>query len=191
MQHRNNTMIIQYCTSFPASSKSICHLGNRYQMGLHPVKTQLHRLNVLLGSSLSLDVQVSVVARNTFCTVEAGAPAAPILGSDLTTVTHTLVSCLDFCNIVYMGLPLEAVWKLQLIHSSAVRLELDTGIILLPCHSNFTHCQSVDSVVVMIYKDSYGIRPSCLNDCISPQNAPLSLRSSGLLLVHYHHRDVW
>lgn len=42
--------------------------------------------------------------------------------SDLTTAMHALVtSCLDYCNILNMRLPLNSVWKLHLVKKAAVR----------------------------------------------------------------------
>ncbi|XP_053105285.1 cation channel sperm-associated auxiliary subunit TMEM249 isoform X2 [Hemicordylus capensis] len=42
---------------------------------------------------------------------------------DLTSVTHALVtSRLDYCNALYVGLPLNAVWKHQLVQNAAARM---------------------------------------------------------------------
>ena len=42
---------------------------------------------------------------------------------DFVTVTHALLtSCLDYCNVPYMGLPLKSVRKLQLVQNVAARL---------------------------------------------------------------------
>lgn len=43
--------------------------------------------------------------------------------SDLAMVIHALVtSRSDYCNALYMGLPLESVWKFQGVKSAAARL---------------------------------------------------------------------
>ena len=39
------------------------------------------------------------------------------------TVTHALVtSCIDYCNALYVGLPLKTVWQLQLVQNRAAWL---------------------------------------------------------------------
>ena len=64
----------------------------------------------------SLDAQVSAVARNVFAQLKLLCQLCPFLEmSNLATVTHALVtSRLDYCNVLYVGLPLKSVRKLQL-----------------------------------------------------------------------------
>ena len=41
----------------------------------------------------------------------------------LTTLVHVLVVLrLDYCNALYVGLPLRLVWKLQMVQNVAARL---------------------------------------------------------------------
>ena len=62
-----------------------------------PLKTQVHSSGVLLDSCLSLDVQVSAVARSAFAQLKLVHLFLEM--SDLATVTHALVtSCLDYRN---------------------------------------------------------------------------------------------
>uniref|UniRef100_A0A803SN06 Reverse transcriptase domain-containing protein n=1 Tax=Anolis carolinensis TaxID=28377 RepID=A0A803SN06_ANOCA len=82
-----------------------------------PLKTQVRSLGVLLDSSLSLEPQVSAVARGAFAQLRLVRQLRPYLGrSDLATVVHALVTArLDYCNALYVGLPLKTAWKLQLV----------------------------------------------------------------------------
>ena len=81
-------------------------------------------LGVLLDSSLSLDAQVSVVSRSAFTQLKLVHQLHLFLEMlGLATVTHALVtSRLDYCNTLYVGLPLKMVRKLQLVKNSAAKL---------------------------------------------------------------------
>ena len=47
---------------------------------------------------------------------------------NLTTVTHAVVTaCLDYCNVLCMGLPLKSVQKRQLLQNVAARLLTGAG----------------------------------------------------------------
>ena len=94
-----------------------------------PLKTQVHSLGVLLNSALSLDTEVSAVARSAFAQLKLVRQLCPFLEMlDLATVTHALVtSQLDCCNTLYVGLPLKSVRKLQLVQRAAARLLTRAG----------------------------------------------------------------
>uniref|UniRef100_G1KYX6 HSR domain-containing protein n=1 Tax=Anolis carolinensis TaxID=28377 RepID=G1KYX6_ANOCA len=89
-----------------------------------PLKTRVCSLGILLDSSLSLEPQVSEVARGAFAQLRLVRQLCPFLGkSDLATVVHTLVtSRLDYCNALYVRLPLKMARKLQLVQRAAARL---------------------------------------------------------------------
>ena len=81
-------------------------------------------MGVLLEPSLSLEAQVASVARSAFYQLRSVAQLRPYLDRDsLASVVHALVtSKLDYCNVLYMGLPLKMVQKLQLVQTAAARL---------------------------------------------------------------------
>uniref|UniRef100_A0A803T733 Reverse transcriptase domain-containing protein n=1 Tax=Anolis carolinensis TaxID=28377 RepID=A0A803T733_ANOCA len=89
-----------------------------------PLKSQVRSLGVLLDSALTLEAQVSAVAGRAFAQLKLVRQLRPYLvKSDLTTVVHALVtSRLDYCNALYVGLPLKTARKLQLVQRSAARL---------------------------------------------------------------------
>uniref|UniRef100_A0A803THC7 Reverse transcriptase domain-containing protein n=1 Tax=Anolis carolinensis TaxID=28377 RepID=A0A803THC7_ANOCA len=89
-----------------------------------PLKTQVRSLGVMLDSSLSLEPQVSVVARGAFAQLRLVRQLRPFLKkSDLAIVVHALVtSLLDYCNALYLRLPLKMAQKLQLVQRAAARL---------------------------------------------------------------------
>lgn len=71
-------------------------------------------LRVWLDSSLSLDKQISAVVRMMFFYLCQACQLPPYLShSSLTVVIHIMaISHLDYYNVLYMGLPLRAFWKL-------------------------------------------------------------------------------
>ncbi|KAF7248327.1 putative uncharacterized transposon-derived protein F52C9.6 [Varanus komodoensis] len=94
-----------------------------------PLRDRVHRLGVLLDPELSLEAQVTAVARSVFLQLRLIHQLRPFLENDcLATVTHALVtSRLDFCNALYVGLPLKTVQILQLVQNRAARLLTGTG----------------------------------------------------------------
>ncbi|XP_053142271.1 uncharacterized protein LOC128340742 [Hemicordylus capensis] len=94
-----------------------------------PLKDQVHILGVLLDPAPSLEVQVASMAQSAFYQLRLICQLQPYLEREsLATVTHALVtSCLDYCNALYMGLPLKIVRKLQLVQNRAARLLTGTG----------------------------------------------------------------
>ena len=89
-----------------------------------PLKEQVRSLGVLLEPSLSLEAKVASVARSAFYQLRLVAQLRPYLDRDsLASVVHALVtSKLDYCNALYVGLPLKTVRKLQLVQNAAARL---------------------------------------------------------------------
>ena len=86
-----------------------------------PLKEQVHSLVVLLEPSLSLEAQVASVAWSAFYQLRLVAQLRPYL-DNLASVVYALVtSRLDYCNALYVGLPLKTVWKLQLVQNAAAR----------------------------------------------------------------------
>ncbi|KAF7254503.1 Beta-tectorin [Varanus komodoensis] len=94
-----------------------------------PPRDKVRSLGVLLDPELSLEAQVTAVARSAFLQLRLIHQLRPYLENDcLATVTHALVtSRLDFCNALYVGLPLKMVRILQLVQNRAARLLTGTG----------------------------------------------------------------
>ena len=76
-------------------------------------------MSVLLDSSLTLDSHVLLVARSAFAQLKLVHQLRLFLEMlDLTTVAHAFVtSCLGYCNMLYVGLPLKTVQKFQLVQN--------------------------------------------------------------------------
>uniref|UniRef100_A0A803TBL4 Reverse transcriptase domain-containing protein n=1 Tax=Anolis carolinensis TaxID=28377 RepID=A0A803TBL4_ANOCA len=156
-----------------------------------PLKAQVRSLGVLLDSSLSLDAQVSAVAGRAFAQLKLVHQLRLYLEkSGLTTVVHALVtSRMDYCNALYVGLPLKTVRKLQLVQRSAARLltgaayrEWSTPL-FKQLHWLPIIFRAQFKVQVITYKALNGSGPACLRDRIVPYEPTRSLRSSGEALL--------
>ncbi|XP_062822834.1 uncharacterized protein LOC100554203 isoform X4 [Anolis carolinensis] len=156
-----------------------------------PLKSQVRSLGVLLDSVLMLEAQVSAVAGRAFAQLKLVRQLRPYLvKSDLTTVVHALVtSRLDYCNALYVGLPLKTAQKLQLVQRSAARLitgasyrERSTPL-FKELHWLPFIFRSQFKVQTIIYKALNGLGPTYLRDRISLHKPARSLRSSGEALL--------
>ncbi|XP_062825481.1 uncharacterized protein LOC134295910 [Anolis carolinensis] len=168
-------------------------------IGLQPVldgvalllKTQVRSLRVLLDSSLSLEPQVSAVARGAFAQLRLVHQLRPFLGrSDLATVVHALLtSRLDYCNTLYVGLPLKTAQKLQLVQWAAARLitgaayREHTTPLLSQLHWLPICYRAQFKVLVLTFKALNGSGPTYLSERISSYQPTRTLRSSGEALL--------
>ena len=112
----------------------VLFLGDRRRAGVEdslvlngvtvPLKDQVRSLGVILDSQLSMEAQVNSVSRAAVYQLHLVRRLRPYLPTDcLARVVHALViSRLDYCNALYMGLPLKVTRKLQLIQNATVRL---------------------------------------------------------------------
>ncbi|XP_062818981.1 probable RNA-directed DNA polymerase from transposon BS isoform X1 [Anolis carolinensis] len=156
-----------------------------------PLKAQVRSLGVLLDSSLALDAQVSAVAGRAFAHLKLVRQLRPYLKkSDLATVVHALVtSRLDYCNALYVGLPLKTARKLQLVQRSAARFLTGAGYRehtmpqLKQLHWLPINFRAQFKVQVLTYKALHGSVPTYLRDRISSYETVRTLRSSGEALL--------
>lgn len=94
-----------------------------------PPKEQVHSLGMLLDPGLLLDKWVAAVAIGAYYQLWLVSQLQLFLDrKDLATVVHILVvSKLDNCNALYIGLSLKTVWKLQLIQDTESRAFIIVG----------------------------------------------------------------
>ncbi|KAF7240380.1 Keratin, type II cytoskeletal 79 [Varanus komodoensis] len=143
-----------------------------------PLRDKVRSLGVLLDPELSLEAQVTVVARSAFLQLQLINQLRPYLEYDcLATVTHALVtSRLDFCNALYVGLPLKTVRTLQLVQNRAARLLTGTGRyahmtpVLHQLHWLPIEAQAQFKVLIMTYKALNGLGHGYLNERLRPIN---------------------
>ncbi|KAF7236386.1 Small glutamine-rich tetratricopeptide repeat-containing protein alpha [Varanus komodoensis] len=156
-----------------------------------PLRDKVRSLGVLLDPELSLEAQVTAAARSTFFQLRLIHQLRPYLEYDcLATVTHALVtSRLDFCNALYVGLPLKTVRILQLVQNRAARLLTGTGHyvhmtpVLCQLHWLPIEVQAQFKVLVMTYKALNGLGPGYLKERLHPYMPARPLRSAGEALL--------
>ncbi|XP_053120143.1 uncharacterized protein LOC128330801 [Hemicordylus capensis] len=137
-----------------------------------PQKEQVRSLGVLLDQRLSLVSQVEAVARGAFYQLRLICQLCPFLEiNDLKTVVHLLVtSRLDFCNALYVGLPLYVVRKLPLVQNAAARLVSGSSRrdhitpLLMEQHWLPIGFRAKYKVLVITYKALNGLGPGYLRE---------------------------
>ncbi|KAF7244380.1 putative RNA-directed DNA polymerase from transposon BS [Varanus komodoensis] len=156
-----------------------------------PLRDKVRSLGVLLDPELSLEAQVTAVARSAFLQLWLIHQLCPYLEYNcLVTVTHALVtSRLDFCNTLYVGLPLKTVRILQLVQNRAVRLLTGTGHyvhmtpVLRQLHWLPIEVRAQFKVLVMTYKALNSLGPGYLKERLHPYMPARPLRSAGEALL--------
>lgn len=69
---------------------------------------------------MSLESQLAYVANSVYHQLQLVGQVCPFLDSDnLATMTHVLLTlCLDYCNVLCVGLPLKLVQSLMLLQNA-------------------------------------------------------------------------
>ncbi|KAF7246159.1 putative RNA-directed DNA polymerase from transposon BS [Varanus komodoensis] len=156
-----------------------------------PLRDKVRSLGVLLDPELSLEAQVTAAARSAFLQLRLINQLRPYLEYDcLVMVAHALVtSRLDFCNTLYVGLPLKMVRILQLVQNRAARLLTGTGCCvhmtpdLRQLHWLPIEVRAQFKVLVMTYKALNGLGSGYLKERLHPYMPGRHLRSAGEALL--------
>ncbi|KAF7235274.1 hypothetical protein EYD10_17889 [Varanus komodoensis] len=164
-----------------------------------PLKDMVRSLGVLLDLEMTLEAQVLAVVRSAFHQLRLIHQLCPYLEDDcLATVMHVLVtSRLDFCNVLYMGLPLKTVWILQMVQNRAARFLTRTGcyfhitLVLYQFHWLPIKVRAQFRVLVITYKALNGLGPGYLKEHLWPYLPSRPLRSVAEALLQEHPiRDI-
>ncbi|KAF7245646.1 putative RNA-directed DNA polymerase from transposon BS [Varanus komodoensis] len=156
-----------------------------------PLKDRVRSLRVLLNPELTLEAQVLAVARSAFLQLRLIHQLHPYLEDNcLVTVTHALVtSWLDFCNMLYVGLPLKTVRILQMVQNRAVRLLTGTGRyshitpVLHQLHWFPIEVRAQFKVLIITYKALNSLGPGYLKEHLRPYLPARPLRSAAEALL--------
>ncbi|XP_061465627.1 uncharacterized protein LOC133376825 [Rhineura floridana] len=164
-----------------------------------PLNAQIRSLGVLLDPSLSLEAQIASVAQGAFYQLRLVAQLHPYLDREnLASVVHVLVtSKLDYCNALYVGLPLKTVQKLQLVQNAAARLLTGTRRsdhitpILARLHWLPICFWARFKVLVLTYKALHGTGPQYLLERLPRYETSCTLRSTSKTLLRVPtHREA-
>ncbi|KAF7236074.1 Vomeronasal type-2 receptor 26 [Varanus komodoensis] len=199
-QYADDTQLYLWFSINPGEAVAVLNWCQAEEMGwmrankmkLNPDKTEGpgRSLGVLLDPEHSLEAQVTAVARSTFFQLRLILQLRPYQEYDcLATVTHTLVtSRLDFCNALYVGLPLKTVRILQLVQNRAARLLMGTGHyvhmtpVLSQLHWLPIGVRAQFKVLAVTYKALNDLGPCYLKECLRPYMPARPLRSAGEVL---------
>ncbi|XP_061442164.1 cytochrome c oxidase subunit NDUFA4 isoform X1 [Rhineura floridana] len=137
-----------------------------------PLKDQVRSLGVVLDSRLSMEAQISAVSRAAWYQLHLIRRLQPYLPvHQLPLVVHALVtSRLDYCNALYVGIPLKTVRKLQLIQNAAARLLTNSRRrdhitpVLFDLHWLPVVFRAQFKVLVLTFKSLHGSSPVYLTE---------------------------
>ena len=136
-------------------------------------------LRVILDSQLSMEAQVHSVSRAAVYQLHLVRRLRPYLPADcLARVVHALViSHLDYCNVLYVGLPLKVTRKLQLIQNAAARLVTGSGrrdhitLVLKDLHWLPVRFRAQFKVLVLTFKALNSLGPAYLKERLHPHHS--------------------
>ena len=108
----NSTNILSTCYTLQIGDNSI------------PMNHQVKILGVTLDSTMTLDGQIVATCRSSYMHIRRINTISQYLTIDaVKTLSQSLVtSCLDYCNIIYNGMPMKSINRLQVTQKAAARL---------------------------------------------------------------------
>ena len=155
-----------------------------------PSKT-VKNLGFVLDNSLTLDKQISNTCKSSFIEIRR---IAKIRNYLTTEIANKLATCfilprLDYCNILYAGLPDKSLKRLQLVQNSAARLVVGKKkhdhisaelrkLHWLPVRERILH-----KIGTSCYKAINGISPLYISRMLDTYIPPRTLRSSNKTLL--------
>ncbi|XP_061759223.1 probable RNA-directed DNA polymerase from transposon BS isoform X1 [Nerophis ophidion] len=150
-------------------------------------------LGIIFDPTLSFESHIKSVTKTAFFHLRNIAKIRSILSTkDAEIIIHAFVtSRLDYCNVLFSGLPMSSIKRLQLVQNAAARLLTRTRKfdhitpVLAHLHWLPVHLRCDFTVLLLTYKILHGLAPAYLADCIVPYVPARNLRSkdSGLLVI--------
>lgn len=178
----------------------ICSTRNKHKVDIDALNlgtstiqqsTVARNLGVWMDSSLSLETHVTKVCQTCYFFITWIKKIRHVLTTEATKsmVQALIISRLDYCNSILMGLPSTLVCKLQRVMNISARLILKTpkdGSIteaLADLHWLPMEQRIRFKVLSVTWKALHGKAPSYIRDMLTPYQQTRSLRSGGTNLL--------
>ena len=149
-------------------------------------------LGVIFDQTLSMDKPINSVSRVNLFHLRNISSVHRLLSDDASSLLiHSLITArLDYCNIMYHGLPKKLTKKLQRIQNIAARIQTRTrsydhvSHILYSLHWLPVRARVKYKLLINTFKEIHGKAPEYVSDLIQPYVSAYPLRSKkqGLLV---------
>uniref|UniRef100_A0A803TE10 Reverse transcriptase domain-containing protein n=1 Tax=Anolis carolinensis TaxID=28377 RepID=A0A803TE10_ANOCA len=145
-------------------STGLTHLLPTFDGAVLSPSPTVKSLGVVLDSQLTMEAQVAAASKQAFFHLRQARQLAPYLFDEaLATVIHaTVTSRLDYCNALYVGLPMSTTRKLRIVQNAAARLLTRTPMkchitpVLQHLHWLPTDYRGLYKMLVLTFKTLYG-----------------------------------
>ena len=157
---------------------------------------QVKILGVTLDSTMTLDGQIAATCRSSYMHIRWINTIHQYLTNDAakTLIQSLVTSRLDYCNIIYNGLPMKSIKRLQLTQNAAARLirRIKKRAHITPVLRDLhwlpvvKRCQF--KILVFTYKSLKNEAPSYISDLLNwyQPNRPLrSANTTSIILKRY------
>ena len=158
------------------------------------IKSEVTSLGVILDSDLNFNSHINKVTKTAFFHLRNIAKVRPFINqNDAEKLIHVFISIrLDYCNVLFTGLPKKTTERLQLIQNSAARLLTKTNRrehispVLATLHWLPVTFRIDFKVLLLTYKAIHGQGPSYIANTLRNYTPTRTLRSSdaGLLEIN-------
>lgn len=157
---------------------------------LHPT-SQVKNLGVLMDSNMTMDKQVSAISKACYKQIHLIGKIRRNITTDAckTLVQATIISRLDYANVLLYGIPKHLVGKLQRVQNTAARLISQTRKYdhITPVLTNL-HWLPVEfrlqyKVLLYTYKATQGSVPPYICNLVEHQQHRRTLRSNSKVLL--------
>lgn len=159
------------------------------RVGSHQVTPEecVRNLGITLDSGLSFERHVNEVCRKAYFQIKNIARIRRYLdiNATRTLVQALVISTIDYCNALLVGLPESVIGKLQRVQNSAARLILRLGRREhITRHLRDLHWLPVKrriefKVLVLVYRCLHGLAPQYLADLVKLRDSTVLTRSAG------------